>query len=234
MPERVVTGLVEQLRPGHGLDATKRWLCELGHGGVRATGGNLEPYLVGLAGARHLRVHGGREARDVADNRIAARAGEVVDDGGDPHRHPPSADLERERPSDAAHERREPRRHEHGGRSRVGRLPGADSRVVLLVDPVGELDAVSVRTQHDATLAEPRLRREAAEPEGAGQRAACVGSPVDEPRRHELERDELAAAQSRRQRAVEVRRGIFRERAELHERVPPVGRGDRCPERDDA
>ena len=139
---------------------------------------------------------------------IAARAGEVIDDRGDPHRHPPAADLERERPSDAADERREPRRHEHGGRGRVGRLAGADPRVVLLVDPVGELDAVPGRAQHDAALAEPRLRGEAAEAQGAGQRAAGVGSAVDEPRRHELERDELAAAQSRRQRAVEVRRGI--------------------------
>ena len=136
MPERVVAGLVEQRRPRDRLDATKRWPRESGHGGVRATGGNVEPDLVGLAGARHLRVHGGLEARDVTDHRIAARAGEVVDDRGDPYRHPPTADLERERPSDTAHERREPRRHEHGGGRRVGCLAGADSGIVLLVDPV--------------------------------------------------------------------------------------------------
>mgnify|MGYP007123201455 CR=1 FL=1 len=73
----------------------------------------------------------------------------------------------------------------------------------------------------ESSLAEPRLRIEAAQVKGARQRATCVRSSIDEPRRHELERVDATLLSNRHGLAVTCRLRVDAEQARDRS-----GRGD--------
>ena len=85
-----------------------------------------------------------------------------------------------------------------------------------------EVEPVRQRRRHDAALAEPGRGSEPGEDETAREGTAGVGAPVDEPRRDQLDRDELAAAQVRGQLAVDVRRRVRLQGSELERRKAAV------------
>ena len=186
-------------------------------GGRRAAGGDVEPDLVGAPGARNLRVDGRLRGSRC---RRSPRPRSCRGSGRRPPRRAPGPGRRRSR-AGAFRPRRPRARASRGVTSTAGGAASvacrsAHARVALLRDAVAR-GRRRPRTRRATTPPSPTHASAGrpVEPEPSGERPPGVGSAVDEPRRHELERDERAAAETRRQRAVDPGRRARPQRPEL-------------------